>query len=79
MAFKETYQRLVGEARDAGVPVSWSPSLGHDPAGREAALMAAVSKGRLSLEYARGIVPSLPAPAVDMLELVAPLKRLETT
>lgn len=79
MAFKETYQRLVSEARDAGIPVKWFPSLGHDPRGREAALLEAVNKGRLALEHAREIVPSLPAPAPEMLELVAPLQRLETT
>ena len=44
MAFKEAYLRLNGEARDAGKPVVWSPSLGHDKSGREPVLSEAVAK-----------------------------------
>ena len=62
MAFKETYTRLVSEAREGGVPVKWSPSLGHDPRGREAALLAAVDRGQITLEHARELAPALPAP-----------------
>lgn len=60
MAFKETYQRLVNEARDAGKPVNWTVTLGHDVRGRESVLSDAVAKGRLSLSYARQFVPALP-------------------
>lgn len=60
MAFKETYQRLVNQARDAGRPVEWHVTLGHDIRGRESVLMAAVDKGRISHEYARQFVPELP-------------------
>lgn len=60
MAFKEQYLLQVGQARDAGVPVSWQVTLGHDAAGREAVLMAAVDKGRISYERAREFVPALP-------------------
>lgn len=60
MAFKEQYQLQVGQARDAGVHVSWQVTLGHDAAGREAVLMAAVDKGRISYERAREFVPALP-------------------
>lgn len=70
MAFKEAYARLVNEARDAGAPVVWRPSLGHSPVGREAALLAAVDSGRLTLDFARSIEPALPAPSAQMLELV---------
>lgn len=60
MAFKETYQRLVNEARDAGRPVNWTVTLGHDVRGREAVISDAVAKGRLSIGYARQFVPQLP-------------------
>ena len=52
MAFKEAYSRLVAQARDDGKPVRWSPSLGHDPGGREAVLQEAVRLGRLSIAHA---------------------------
>jgi len=59
MAFKESYGRLVAQARDDGRPVVWSPSLGHDASCREAALLEAVERGRLTLSHAVEIVPSL--------------------
>lgn len=70
MAFKEAYVRMVAEARDAGRTVNWTPSLGHDPMGREAVLQAAVSAGRLTYEQASNICPALPAPSADVLALV---------
>lgn len=77
MAFKEAYNKLVSEARDAGVPVAWSASLGHDPNAREAAVLLAVDKGRLTLAQARDAVPSLPAPSSRVLSLV-PVRQLES-
>jgi hypothetical protein len=71
MAFKDAYTRLVADARDAGTPVSWTPSLGHDPRGREAALLSAVDRGRLSLSHARELQPSLPAPTPKVLALMS--------
>lgn len=62
MAFKESYARLVGQARDAGIPVIWTPSIGHDPRQREAALQEAVRAGRMTLEQAQVIAPELDAP-----------------
>ena len=59
MAFKEVYGRIVAQARDDGKPVAWTPSLGHDPIGREAALLDAVDRGRLDLGYAVALVPSI--------------------
>lgn len=67
MAFKETYQRLVNEARDAGKPVYWTVTLGHDVRGRESVISDAVSKGRLSIEYARQFVPQLPNKTAPLL------------
>lgn len=69
MAFKEAYVRLVGAARDAGRPVRWTPSLGHDKRGRDGALSDAVAKGRLSFEHAQELSPMLPPPADSMLAL----------
>lgn len=62
-AFRETYTRLVNEAREARRPVRWWASLGHDPRGREAALMLAVDQGRLSLDQVLGLLPPRPAGA----------------
>lgn len=77
MAFKEAYIRLVGESRDAGRPVSWSPSLGFDKGGQESVLADAVAKGRLSYEHARELSPMLPAPAKDILTLAGNAVRRE--
>lgn len=51
MAFKEAYQRLLTEARDKGIPVKWSPSLGHDRDGRHPVITEAVRLGRLTLDH----------------------------
>ena len=69
MAFKETYIRLVNQARDHGLRVEWSPTLGHDAAGREPALQKAVAAGRLSLETARAYFPLLPGPESAVLAI----------
>jgi hypothetical protein len=71
MAFKQAYERLVAAARDAGVPVDWQVSLGHDPRGREEALRIAVERGRLTLEYAQTVSPCLPAPTGAAIALLA--------
>lgn len=73
LAFKETYTRLVNENRDLANPVNWSPSLGHDPRGREDALMQAVGRGRMSIEHARSIAPALPVPSDKALAIVQPV------
>lgn len=70
MAFKEAYARLVAVARDAGRPVRWTPSLGHDPRGREPVIRAAMEAGRLSHEQGTALLPA-PAPSKQMLALVA--------
>jgi hypothetical protein len=70
MAFKEAYTRLVAQARDAGQPVRWTPSLGHDERGRAAALRVAAEAGRLSHEQAAALAPELPAPSAQILQLV---------
>lgn len=81
MAFKEAYLRLNGEARDAGKPVVWTPSLGHDKSGREPVLSEAISKGRLTYEHAQAIGYTLPNhKAVEVLltdQQKATLKQVE--
>lgn len=69
MAFREAYSRMVAEARDARMPARWSPSLGHDRNGRDAALSAAITAGRLSGEHAIGLGYSGPV-SQDMMALV---------
>lgn len=70
MAFKEVYAKLVSEARADRKHPSWSLSLGFDMTGRELAAQEAISKGRLTLDQARRIVPSLPEPSRETLALV---------
>lgn len=48
MAFKESYARLVDEARRARRGAAWIVSEGHDPQLRDVALMAASEAGRLA-------------------------------
>lgn len=71
MAFKETYLRLVTEARDAGIPVEWHVTLGHDVRGRESVLIAAVDAGRLTYEHAKQFIPELPMKAAPKVETLA--------
>lgn len=59
MAFKEAYGKAVSEARNAGVPTKWTPSLGHDVWGRESVLRTAVERGRLTAEHASRLLPHL--------------------
>jgi hypothetical protein len=67
MAFKESYARIVSEAKASGRAPKWEASLGHDKSGRESALREAVNRGRLSLEYAKSIVPEIDAPKRQVL------------
>lgn len=63
MAFKAAYERFVADARQCNRPPHWFPSLGRDPAGREAALRSAVQAGRLSTQQATRLLPSYAAPS----------------
>jgi hypothetical protein len=59
MAFKESYAKAMTLARDAGVPVKWTPSLGQDQYGRECVLTEAVRKGRLTAPHVAKLLPHL--------------------
>lgn len=65
MAFKESYSGKVCLARGQGLPVKWQATLGHDSAGREAPLLEAVEKGRLSAAHVRGLLPYIVGPGVQ--------------
>ena len=62
MAFREAYQRLVAEARDAGTSVRWTASLGWDEQERAQAIGRAVQLGYLPREE----LLALPAPRVTL-------------
>jgi hypothetical protein len=58
MAFRETYQRLVTDARNERRPAKWTVSLGHDVQGRKSALLMAVAKRRITAHYACSLLPT---------------------
>lgn len=72
MAFKEAYAKLVSKARDERRPVRWTPSLGHDRHGRDAALAAAVSAERITRNWALELGYCADNESQDMMTL-APL------
>lgn len=74
MAFKETYARLRSESRDAGKPVTWRASLGHDPQGREGPLLDAAEKGRLPMPHVQKLLPHLEPTDPRIAALLAPLE-----
>ena len=66
MAFKEAYTKLINDARDQRIPPRWTPTLGTDLNGRQAALIEAVRHNRIGLDHA---VSLLPADAAESLLL----------
>jgi hypothetical protein len=68
MAFRETYTRLVSDARARGVPAQWEPSLGHDRLGHAAALKEAVHKGRITAAHANALLAEPARSEVRQLE-----------
>lgn len=71
MAFLEHYRGIVQTARDRGQPPRWTPSLGHDPAGREEVLVRAAELGRLSASHVAGLLPHRDAPHPRLQALIA--------
>lgn len=72
MAFKEAYERIVGQAKRQGQRPVWRPSLGSDLNGRKEVLARAVEQGLLTAESAFDACPALPLPATARLALPAP-------
>lgn len=62
VAFRDAYERLVRESREAGKGCKWVASIGHDTTRREAALTQAVERGRIA---GASVAHLLPAPAGD--------------
>jgi hypothetical protein len=80
MAFKEAYTSKVQAARDAGLPVKWEPSLGHDPHGRDSVLIQAAQQGKLTADHVAGLLQYREKPSEEMqklLELVKLPKAIE--
>lgn len=57
MAFKEAYIHELTDARAQQRQVRWTASLGHDPQGRETALLEAVERRRIDVGYAKKLLP----------------------
>jgi hypothetical protein len=55
--FSESYAKAVQLARIRREPVRWMPSLGIDVKGREAVVLDAVRKGRLTMTQASALLP----------------------
>lgn len=73
MAFKETYQKLVGQARAEGRQPKWSVSRGADKADLERVILEGVKQGRLSAPYAQRLLPHPDDPqTVALLESLCP-------
>lgn len=66
MAFKETYVKLVNEARSRNQGPKWSVSAGTDTQHRALVVQEAVKAGKLLPEYARQFLP-LPEPTGNSL------------
>jgi hypothetical protein len=79
MAFRQTYDRLVSQARTAGEPVRWTASLGWDEAQREAVLLRAETAGLLPAPYVAALLPppaAEDAPDVNAREQIAKIRGL---
>jgi hypothetical protein len=57
MAFKDTYNRLVSEARANKVKAHWNASLGWDAEKRQSVLESAVAQGKLPSSFVAGLLP----------------------
>lgn len=75
MAFLEAYRQRLQAARDAGRPVRWHVSQGHDPLCRESVLVQAVEQGKLTAEYVAALLPHAVTPQGKAL-LADTVKRL---
>jgi hypothetical protein len=71
MCFLETYKKALKIARSAGQRANWSITLGTDVERRKTALQAAVAARRISLDYARSL---LPAPVASLERLAGLLE-----
>lgn len=70
MAFKESYERMVSEARAAHRPAQWMVSLGWDVAKRAGPIREALQMGRLSQVQVQHCLPPPEEPANPLLTSV---------
>ena len=59
MAFKDSYNNLVNEARNKCTPIAWFPSLGEDKNGRESVITEAIRLGRITEEHGKKMLPHI--------------------
>jgi hypothetical protein len=59
MAFKDSYNNLVNEARNKCTPIAWFPSLGDDKNGRESVITEAIRLGRITEEHGKKMLPHI--------------------
>lgn len=78
MAFLEAYRREIASARDQAKPVRWFPALGHDKAGREGPILAAVEVGRLTRGHAMRCLPDGTTEKFPALARSGEMRRLES-
>jgi hypothetical protein len=71
--FGEGYVKAVQQARIRREPLRWMPSLGSDVRGREAVVLDAVRKGRLTMTQASALLPPGDLPALAAND--APVRR----
>lgn len=74
--FSDNYAKAVQQARIRREPVRWMPSLGSDNKGREAALVDAVSKGRLTVAQANALLPPGDLPALAANDAPSRVRKL---
>lgn len=77
MAFKESYENAVKDARKRGAAAKWSPALGFDPSGREGPLIEAARLGRLTAQHVAGLLPHREINN-DVLGMLVPQKEVTT-
>lgn len=74
MAFKESYDRMVGESENK-MP-NWSVSLGFDKEGRADPIKKAVEQGRLPSQSVKKYLPELGDESVSLQQLVTKLEAI---
>jgi hypothetical protein len=74
--FGEGYAKAVQQARIRREPVRWMPSLGSDVRGREAVVLDAVRKGRLTMTQASALLPPGDLPSLAANDAPARVRKL---
>jgi hypothetical protein len=77
MAFKESYARLISDARSAGIPAQWSASLGWDGRKRESAIGRAHVAGLLTGPVVAGLLPNFSVDGEQASESPEGLKKIK--